>query len=738
MKAIVLDLEAVVQFEDKHIDNSPFNPANKIVSAHWTLIDTDSINIDDVRATPNLIKVQHSVYFHNEQAKSDPKEAFQKALDEAELLVAHNAKFDVMWLIEAGFRIPDHVYCTMIGEYILARGNAIGFSLEDSAQRRKISLKKSELIKELWAQHIGFEAMPLDTVLEYADADVVSCAELFLWQQKAYGQERNISLRNIVALMNDMLMFIVEIERNGIMIDLVELDRVEQEYLKEKAEIEKRLNDIVYEVMGDTPINLNSGPDMVAVIYSRKVKDRNEYINTFNIGTDATGKPLRPPFMSPNKFVQSVRNTTEVVYRTDAHHCDVCHGTGMIRKVRKNGELYKKDNKCTVCAGRGYTLTSNGKVAGLKLSPRSVHDVSIHGFKTDKETILALIEVAKEKKNDKAIEFLTKISRLNAITTYLSSFIGGIKRWVRDNGLIHPNFNQATTATARLSSSNPNFQNQPKSRKFPVRKCIISRFVGGKIVEADFSGLEFRVAGELSRDQQIIDDVANGKDTHKQTGSIVHRKPMEEVTKDERQDVKPHTFAPLYGATGADQPPHIKAYYQEFFNIYKGMKKQHEVWMNSVLMTSIVRTPSGREYQWHNVRRLKNGRVTNATQIVNYPVQGYATGDIVPLACIRAYRAFKHFKLKSKLMLTVHDSIVADAHPDEVGQVCRILAWAMKGVTDEVEVRFGYKHVIPLDFEAVRGDNWMEGSTVEIEFDRDLLPAITENNNNLYLTSIQS
>ena len=98
----------------------------------------------------------------------------------------------------------------------------------------------------------------------------------------------------------------------------------------------------------------------------------------------------------------------------------------------------------------------------------------------------------------------------------------GIRTWTRHDGILHTNMNQTIAATGRLSSSNPNFQNQPK-RGFPIRKAVISRFEGGCIIEADFSGLEFRVAGEVSRDPQIIEDILNGKDVHKQTASIINK-----------------------------------------------------------------------------------------------------------------------------------------------------------------------------------------------------------------------
>mgnify|MGYP005997853189 FL=1 len=99
--------------------------------------------------------------------------------------------------------------------------------------------------------------------------------------------------------------------------------------------------------------------------------------------------------------------------------------------------------------------------------------------------------------------------------------------------------------------------------------------------------------------------------------------------------------------------------------------------------------------------------------MVNYPIQGFATGDLVPLACIRALRKFKEMKLVSKLVLTVHDSIVVDCHKDELEQVKEALTWAMTGVADEAEKRWGYSFALPLKIEISGGKNWLD----QVEFD---------------------
>tara|TARA_R110000796_G_scaffold203702_1_gene319965 strand:+ start:4128 stop:6239 length:2112 start_codon:yes stop_codon:yes gene_type:complete len=695
MNVLFLDGETTVKKLGDKTDNSPKNPENKAVAFYWAKGDILGLT------------VENSVYYHNEYPTPDSRDALQEALDWADMMVCHNSKFDAFWLIEMGFRIPDRIYCTMVAEYVLARGQRTELSLKATAERRRVTRKKSDLVDEMFKSGTGFEAMPLAVVHEYAEADVISCAEIYYQQQDELETEHLRPLKKVIELMMDMMEFLLEIEGNGIKIDLEALDAVGQQYQDEKDILEKRLAEIVEEVMGDTPINLNSGADMSKVVYSRQVKERDEHRKAWNIGVDHRGRPLYPPRLNASQFSRRVRETTQKVYRTVAHHCIECDSRGKIQKIRKDGQPFKQLTKCPVCKGEGALYVPTGRVAGLKLNPTNASDASINGFKTDKVTVKKLIQQAKFKDNLIAIEFLEKTSRLNAISTYLDSFVKGIRTWTRPSGLLHSSFNQTVTATGRLSSTNPNFQNLPKGNKFEVRRAIVSRFPSGSVGEWDFSALEFRVAGELSRDPQIIEDIMNGKDVHSQTAAIIHQIEPEKVTKDQRSAAKSVTFAPLYGGMGAGEAEHVQSYFKEYFNVYKGLKAWHSKLADEVLKRGFIQTPSGRQFAFPGAKRLRSGRVTNHTQLVNFPVQSFATADQVPLACIRALRFFREKQLQSKLVLTVHDSIVVDIHPDEIKVVKQGLKWAMTGVTDEMKKRFDYEAVLPLDIEFSCGPNWM-------------------------------
>jgi len=720
---LVIDLETTVRRIEGRIDNSPKNPENKLISAHYGWLGSETVDV-----------VHTDVFYHNECFEPDGTSRLVDHLNKADIAVLHNAKFDVEWLQEIGLPIPPKVICTMIIEYCLLKGRFFEFDVEGNANRTKISLKdtaerrntksykKSELIDEKFNSGMDFSEIPLTDVVEYAEADVRVCGEIYLSQLKDLAKEENQSLNSVIDFMSDMLMFLCEIEMNGVKIDMEALKQVEEEFLAEKNELTERLQEIVSQVIGDKPINLNSGADMTKVVYSREVTDRDLHKTTFNIGTNKKGKPNRPPYMSAKQFAIAVRSTTKIIMKTQAVTCPDCSGKGDFqqfksktrtkhgKKYKVKGDPYKNRTKCKPCDGKGALYASTGEEGGLGLNPLDPYYASINGFKTDKETIQLLINQAKGKKKDLAVEFLTKISRLNAISTYLDSFVKGIIRGTRSSGLLHANFNQTIAATGRLSSGGGislNLQNMPK-RGFPVRKCMISRFGDrGILCESDYSSLEFRVCVELSRDEQGMADILEGKDIHRQTASICLKKDASEVTKDERNSHKWASFQPLFGGTGNGQPDHIKSYFDRFYEIYEGIYEWHQSLMTGTLKNGLVQTPSGRQYFWPDVSRTRGNRVTNATQILNYPVQGFSA-DLVQLACIRTFKMFKEQKLQSKLILTVHDSIVVDCLKDELEAVKAILTEAMTQVGEETKLRFGYQTIVPLDIEISSGKNWLD------------------------------
>ena len=681
----VLDVETSFQIKDGKVDPLPFNPNNCLVS----------------------IGANDGYYFFNHNHESFDIQANHKAvqdiLDNTTLLVGHNVKFDLVWLLESGFKYTGRLYDTMIGEYILLRGLRKPLSLKDICKRRSIS-QKSDAVDDYMKRKISFEDIPVSIIEEYGRQDVVSTRALFDAQMVDFKKEGNRPLLKSAKMMNEFLPVLADMEINGINIDLPALNQVEQEFKEEFGRLAQEIKRIIREKMGDTPINPASTEQLSWLIYSRKVTDKKKWVDTFNIGIDKfTKRKKRRPTLSKSKFRDLVTANTEVIKKTSATKCLECNGTGQIRKYKVDGGRYKNLSKCHECGGQGVIYYELNRTAGFNQMPVGVSEVAEGGFKTDRDTLRKLSMRAKGDMK----EFVDIIIRYNAIDTYLNTFVNGIRDHVNEDSILHPKFMQCVTATARLSSRDPNFQNQPRGNTFPIRKVISSRFNGGKIMEIDFSQLEFRTAVFLAQDKQGMKDIDDGVDVHQFTADTIGVS---------RQEAKAHTFKPLYGGMSGTEDE--KRYYKAFLEKYKDIAKWHESLQSNAIEFKKVKLPSGREYSFPYAQRQAWGGSSYSTQIKNYPVQGFATADIVPIACINAYKMMKDKDVKSLLINTVHDSIVVDAHPDETELMTDLLDRATRNVIDSLYDFYKVEFNVPLDTELKIGDNWLEMNEVSLKKER--------------------
>lgn len=249
----------------------------------------------------------------------------------------------------------------------------------------------------------------------------------------------------------------------------------------------------------------------------------------------------------------------------------------------------------------------------------------------------------------------------------------------------------------------------PRGGTFPVKKAFVSRFKGGKVMEADFAQLEFRVAAYLAQDELAMEEVRTGFDVHSYTAKVI-TDAGEETT---RQNAKAHTFAPLYGATGHGRTAAQAAYYHHFIEKYVGIAAWHKKLGDEAVRFEKITIPSGRQYAFPNTVRRKNGSVTNFTKIKNYPVQGFATGDIVPVVLIEIDRRLREGNFKSLLVNTVHDSIVFDVHPDETDRMIALVDGMNADLHDIIKNAFGIDMNVPLLLEAKIGDNWLKQKDVK-------------------------
>ena len=697
---LVLDVENTVtnlRFEggDKvkiKRDMTPFRSSNKLVCVGVKNIDTN----------------QKRVFFfnHKELATPDDAKELQALLDECTLMVGHNLKHDLTWIKECDFKLPQDLtfWDTSIAEYVLAKGlvHSMGrFKLKFILEKFDLPRKKTDLIEEYYEKGIQMDEIPMDIVKEYNESDLDGTAALYINQLDRLQQPHNMSLIHTIEMMNEFMHVLQKWQATGIKIDLDVLETVRKEYEDERKKLVDTLSSIAREYLGDTPFNLNSGEDKSVLLYSRRIKDKNVWAETFNIGLNDRGKKLRRKKWTASEFTSKIRELTDVEYRTKVKQCEACVGVGRILATKKDGSIGKAKRICKACSGDGVIYEKLGRIAGFKFTPKSVHDCGVNGFVTEADKLDELLETATDAK---AKEFLSGLIRLNQVNTYLNTFVEGIKRATHtDTSILYTNFNQIITATGRLSSSDPNFQNQPRGKTFPVKKAIVSRFAGGKIFEADYAQLEFRCAGQLSGDKQVYADVTNKVDIHAFTRDTLN---AADGGNRDRQDAKPETFKPVYGGTYGT--PVQMAYYSAFRKKYKGLAEWQVTTSEFVLRNGYYQLPTGRQYRWLGVQREWDGRISFFTQIANYPVQGFATGDIVPLACILIDRAFQRLGLRSLPFLTVHDSIEVDVYPGEEDIVAKTVVQCMLDVKQELKRRYDYDLTIPLEVEGKLGYNWLD------------------------------
>ena len=253
------------------------------------------------------------------------------------------------------------------------------------------------------------------------------------------GKDRG--LKTVVDLTNDVCVTLARIYQRGIKVDIAALDSVREQFEAERTKLQDSIGSMVRELMGDTPINLNSPEQMSWVVFSRKPKDKVVWADLFNA------------FMDDREFRRLAKSNSTIVYKTRAEKCRTCKGSGYVFKKKKDGSNYKNPNKCKECEASGFKYVSTGEVAGLKFTAPSAKWASASGFSTGKNVLETLESVAHSKGMDKAEEFLRNLRRLSAVEVYLSSFVEGIRAFVKPDGLLHVRLTQHITATGRFSRS---------------------------------------------------------------------------------------------------------------------------------------------------------------------------------------------------------------------------------------------------------------------------------------------
>ncbi len=301
------------------------------------------------------------------------------------------------------------------------------------------------------------------------------------------------------------------------------------------------------------------------------------------------------------------------------------------------------------------------------------------------------------------------IMEYRTLTKLNSTYVEGLLAVIDpDTGRIHSSFNQTVTATGRISSTEPNLQNIPVRTEIgrELRRMFVAEKEDETLVDADYSQIELRVLADMSGDENMRAAFINNVDIHAQTSSQVFGVPIEEVTPAMRTRAKAVNFGIVYGIgafslsqdlkiTRKEADNYIRSYLQTYPMVDKFMKDMVEEGSKN----GFVQTKFNRRRYLPELK--SSNRITHAfgeRVAMNAPIQGTAA-DIIKIAMVNVYRRLKSEKLRSKLILQVHDELIVEAKTDELDRVKEIVKSEMENAV---------KLSVPLNVDLNAGRSWYD------------------------------
>lgn len=631
MTYAVLDLETTNKQSFKRVAN-PFDADNKIVLL-GTLIN-DNVGIWD-------------------------KPVLDFTACDINCLVGHNIKFDLLylwdyprlqeWILKGG-----KIFDTMVAQYIIDAQKPESLSLDVLAPKYGGTKKTgvSKLIKAGRCPSELYKKYP-KALRRYLVGDLVNTDIVLKNQLKILHKEGQL---NLAKAMMDSVLATTEMEFNGIYVNREVHKELKTEKMYEIADKLAKLEKEVAAIWPNNKIKFNPAS--------------NDHISLLFFGG-------------------------EIKYKIKKELFDPSSSEKILIKTGKNAGMPKTKLFEEVCT---FAPLMNLKIA------KPVKKV---GFYRVDDSIITHISKFKNKAGNIARLLLS----YRAATKELGTYYEGFEACIQHDGFIHGSLNQCVTDTGRLASSKPNLQNMPRKGTSKFKKIFTSRWGdGGVLIEADKKQLEVVAAAFLSGDTILKAEINSGVDMHYANAEWVYKKPKEEVTDDERTLVKALTFQLLYGASSyalslsvGCTKEEAQAFIDGFYAKYKGVaswhkKLEYDVYRvasmpeNGTLRTSVYTNITGRKLKFKEVVRKNGNTEFNLPDIKNYPVQSFATGDIVPIQIGRLYRALLPYRDKVKLINTVHDSVLLDCKKEFARETCKI-------IKDVLEYSSWMKNLWDIDFD---------------------------------------
>lgn len=618
MPYCIIDLETTIKSSYKRVAN-PFDKDNRITMLGYKLEGQESI------IQTNKIDLSF--------------------LDHCTVLIGQNIKFDLLYLwdyprLQNWIAKGGKIFDTMIAEYILEAQTPKahrGLSLDVIAVKYGGTSKNriSKLIKGGKCTSYLLEHYP-KMMHKYLIGDLVNTEIVALAQLSRLRGSNRLKLAKLIM---ESVLTTTEMEYNGLYVDQNNLKQLSILNTNKLSTLRNNFFELLCSLKNDWPLhvdlNINS----------------NDHISLLFFGGEIKYTSLQPKLDSDGQQI-------------------------FIKTGKSAGEPKLQS-----------IITSVKVKALIQSTKNTTKPVKKAGFYAVNEPVLQTIS----KFAGTPGKLATMLLEQRTLQKELSTYCDGLSELIQSDGLIHHQLNQAVTHTGRLSSSTPNGQNIPKKSYSKVKKIFSSRFgEDGVIMEADFKQLEVVVAAFLSQDLILINELNSGRDMHFDNAKWLYHK--EDISAEERGRTKEITFQLIYGAsayamaksTNLDQND-CQRFIDRFYDKYSTFAEWHKELVAEVLSNRHLSTDgttyeanfesiTGRIYRFKEILKYDGSLALNLPDIKNYPVQGLATGDIVPIQLGRLYRALLTHKSTIRVVNTVHDSVLLDVHKnstDLARQICK-------------------------------------------------------------------
>ena len=573
-------------------------------------------------------------------------------------ICGHNISFDLMYLfrenawIKFNIQVSD-IWDTQLAEYILS-GQSIKFSSLDELCKLYGLPVKEDKIKEYFKAGIGSDKIPEEEIVPYLNQDLINTYKIAHKQYaRAVAQNQLTLIRTQMAAMQAT----TEMMFNGLHIDKEALASYTVEVVNQYVECKLSLEELAREYVDD----INSPKQWSTFFFggTKKVKVKEE------VGIYKNGN-------TKYKLVEkSLKIAPFVSYVPDPD------------KVSKTGQVSVDD--------------------------AVLNDMLKHTF------------------NPQAKLLIGGLLKYRELSKQLSTYVQGLSKHIIGD-YIHGKLNHTATVTGRLSSTNPNLQNISNN---PIKQIFTSRFKDGVIVEVDFNQLEVVALAHVTRDEQLIADISGGVDIHSALyEGLFGRKP----TKEERKPFKARTFQLIYGAGAkaiskqAGCPlEEAKRFIEVFYERYPRVAAWHKTFAEFVdstasygadehglknkFRTCNFHSETGRIFtfnEYFNESKWSDRMYTfSPTELKNYPVQGLATGDIVPMMLGVIFKKFFNNQ-NIKMVNTIHDSIMFDVKQEAAADFILDIQEVLKNTHIYFEETFKKPLALKLNAGASYGTNWYQ------------------------------